>query len=496
MCVLVVQVVFTNVDNGQLPQLRQVHNFVQHALSQRTFSKKADRNRAVVQMLRGKCRPGCDAHTARDDCVGSEIACGGIGNVHRPSFAPAISGFLAQQLGKHTVRRCAFSQAVTVTAVRAGDAILDTQRLADSHRDGFLAVVQVRQARHQCACVELVHLLFKQTNAHHLPVHVQPLLDSGTGRYIRLTAGDGHFPAPDLARPDMWANTSNTTAKSCSSRPIARAAVKNSFEIAVVGSGTFSFRPMSSASSMSFCIMFTLNQASSGCLSTNGPRYWIIGDATALCTSTSTAVSRAIPLFSARITPSQKPIIWIARFKFVAIFIESARPLSPTYVTFGPMSSSSGFSRSKVSRRPPTITDSFPCCRVMTLPDTGESTMSAPFSRSVAATVRLNSGLTVLISTNNFPRLRAANIPSGPFTIASSAAELVTIANVTSAAAATSRGEFPHFIPRSISHCAFFLVRLKPVTVCPLSIRRFTICPPIVPRPMNPRFAICAESPN
>ena len=106
-----------------------------------------------------------------------------------------------------------------------------------------------------------------------------------------------------------------------------------------MSAGTSSARPMSSASIMSFCIMFTSNHASSGIVSTNGPRYLIIGDATALFVKTSTATSRLIPLFSASKTPSQNAIICTARLRFVAIFIESAKPLSPTYVTFGPMSS-------------------------------------------------------------------------------------------------------------------------------------------------------------
>ena len=62
-------------------------------------------------------------------------------------------------------------------------------------------------------------------------------------------------------------------------------------------------------------------------------------------------------------------------------------------------SSNSGLTRSKVSFRPATITESFPCISVITLPDTGESIMSAPFSRTLAASPRLAAGLTVLIST-------------------------------------------------------------------------------------------------
>ena len=127
--------------------------------------------------------------------------------------------------------------------------------------------------------------------------------------------------------------------------------------------------------------------------------------------------------------------------RLTAIFIDSASPLSPTWVTFGPMSCSSGFSRSNVSLRPPTMTDSLPCCSVITLPETGASTMSAPFSRTLAASARLTAGLTVLMSMWNFPVEKPASNPSGPSVIAVRAVAFVTIVKVTSAFWATARGE-------------------------------------------------------
>src|ERR1051325_4131352 len=68
----------------------------------------------------------------------------------------------------------------------------------------------------------------------------------------------------DLAIPAKCASTSNITAKSCSAKPIARAAVRNSFATAVEGKGTFVTRPSSRANNKSFCIISTSNQASAG----------------------------------------------------------------------------------------------------------------------------------------------------------------------------------------------------------------------------------------
>src|SRR5437870_4693542 len=49
-----------------------------------------------------------------------------------------------------------------------------------------------------------------------------------------------------------------------------------------------------------------------------------------LFTSTSAATSRLMPAFSAISTPSLNASIWVARLRFVAIFIVTARPLAPT----------------------------------------------------------------------------------------------------------------------------------------------------------------------
>src|SRR6266576_3960420 len=399
MRVFVIKIVLANVDHRQFPQRRQVHHFIQNALSQCSLAKKAHRHLPLVQ-------------------------------------------------------------AMPVTAVRAGDVVGLPQRFANPNRHRFFPDIQMRQSRHQRAHIELVHLVFKLADHHHAPIDARPVVRFDAFNHLALIRGNGHWETPAI-----FAKTANTTAKSLSATPIPRAAVKNSFVTAVVGMGTSNCRPSSRASSMSFCIMLTLNHASSGIFSTNGPRYSTIGDAITLCVSTSTAVSLLIPLFSASSTPSQNASICTAKLKFTPIFMTSACPFSPTCVTFGPMSSSSGFTFSKVALRPPAITESLPSCKVITLPETGASNRSPPFSRTFSASSRLNAGPTVLISTKILPGFTPASIPSGPFITAANAAELVTMESVMSLALTTSLGVFAHFIPFLMSHPAFERVRLYPDTL-------------------------------
>src|SRR6266446_1144106 len=448
--VLRIKIVFANVNHRQLPQSRQVHHFIQNSLPQRSFPKKTNRYLLRSQSLRRKRRSRRNSRAAPDDRVCPQISRRWVGNMHRPTFTSAIPCFFSKQLREHSVRRSPLCHAMSMPAVRAGNVVVLSQRFANSHCHCFFANIKVRQARHQRARIKFVHLLFKLPDHHHPPVHSHPVVG------FRFYFGFGLIRCQCHGfTPDICARTSNTTAKSFSTNPIPRAAVRNSLVIAVVGIGTSNCRPSSSARFMSFCIMLTLNHASSGFFKINGPRYCTIGDAITLCVSTSTAVSRAIPLFSASSTPSENASICTARLRLIAIFIASARPLSPTCVTFGPMSSRTGFTRANVSARPPTITDNLPCWRVITLPETGASSMSAPFSRTLLARARLIAGLTVLMSTKILPGPSPASNPSGPSATAASAAELVTIASVMSDAEATSRGEEAQPIPFSISHCAF-----------------------------------------
>src|ERR1700678_3864567 len=197
MRVLVVEIVFADVNHRQLPQLRQVHHFVKRSLAQRTFAEKTYGHTIGSQMLRRECRAGGDSHAAAYDRIRAQVAGCRIGNVHRSAFTAAITGFLTQQLGEHSIGRRALGQAMSVAAVCAGDVIIDAQRFADAHRHGFFAAVKVRQTGHESPRVKFVHLLFKQANAYQFAVDAKPLVPFRlSGRLVarsRLGGRSRHF---------------------------------------------------------------------------------------------------------------------------------------------------------------------------------------------------------------------------------------------------------------------------------------------------------------
>src|SRR5579862_1036257 len=166
-----------------------------------------------------------------------------------------------------------------VAAMRTRDVVIEVKCFADAYSNRFFAAVQMRQTGHKGASIEFVDLLFEETNSYHLPVRTQPflLINGHAVSPLRLGSSSCHFFGPPavtgVATPDIAASTSKTQAKSYFVQPMPRAAVRNSLLTAVVGRGTSSCRPRSMARTISFCIMLTSNQASSGCCRTNGPRY-------------------------------------------------------------------------------------------------------------------------------------------------------------------------------------------------------------------------------
>src|SRR5581483_10811603 len=386
--VLVVEVVLADVDHGQRPERGHVHDLVHESLAERALAEEADRDLIRAAALRRERGPGGDAGRAADDRVRAEVAVLVVGDVHRAALAAAVARLLAEQLGEHPARLGALREAVTVPAVRRRDPVVPAERGAHADRDPLLADVQVRQARHLRAPVQLVRLLLEEPDQRHPGVHLaRELRVEHGGRRDRV-----HTVAParmSVSRPAIEASTSKRTAKSRVPMPMPFAAERSWFVTAVVGSGTSSCRPSSRARFMSFCIMRQSNHTSSGWPSTSGPRYVTIGDAITDASITSTAFSRGMPLFSASSRPSLKASICTASERLIAILIVTAAPLGPTYTPRGPIASSTGLARSNASSEPPTMSDALPWSTVIDVPEIGESSSSAPVAATCSASARV-----------------------------------------------------------------------------------------------------------
>src|SRR5438270_10068699 len=265
--VLVVLVVLADVDHWQPPERGHVHHLVDEPLAERALSEEAHRDLVAAAPFCRERGAGRDPGGAADDRVRAEIAVLVIGDVHRAALPTAVTRLLAEQLGEHAAHLRTLGETVTVAAVRGRDPVLAAEGCAHADRDRLLADVEMCETGHLRASIQLVRLLLEQADQGHAAIHLERAVRAD----LRVGSRCGHATT-SVFTPDIDASTSKSAAKSFSPTPIAFAAVRNSFVTAVVGSGTSTSRPSSSARFMSFCIMRQSNHASSGCSSANGPR--------------------------------------------------------------------------------------------------------------------------------------------------------------------------------------------------------------------------------
>src|SRR5690242_21728236 len=103
--------------------------------------------------------------------------------MHRAAFTTAIARSFAEQFSIHSVNGCTFGKTVPMPSMRAGDIVIAAQCLADTHSNGLFADIEMRKTGHTSAGIEVVHLLFKESDEQHLPVHGKPAFTiTGGGR--------------------------------------------------------------------------------------------------------------------------------------------------------------------------------------------------------------------------------------------------------------------------------------------------------------------------
>ncbi|MPM87233.1 hypothetical protein SDC9_134328 [bioreactor metagenome] len=90
--------------------------------------------------------------------------------MHGPAPAPAVPGFLAEQLRHGKVRPGALCKAVPVSPVGRGDIVRRPQGKARAHAAGLLSHIQMDIARQLAAGKAVGGLRFKGPNQRHPPI--------------------------------------------------------------------------------------------------------------------------------------------------------------------------------------------------------------------------------------------------------------------------------------------------------------------------------------
>jgi hypothetical protein len=158
---------------------------------------------------------------------------------------------------------------------------------------------------------------------------------------------------------------------------------------------------------------------------------------------------------------------------------------SPTYVTPGPSSRSSGSTVSNAARGPDTATDSRPARTTRGLPDTGAASSTQP---RAAAARRISADApadTVLASTRYAGTRSPRSRPPSPSVTSRRSASRLTIVNTTSRPPSSSAPR-TSVAPRPTSPVARDRVRFQTCRSTPPASSRSAIGNPIRPVPIQP----------
>ena len=90
-----------------------------------------------------------------------------LADEHFAALAAAIACHLSHNLGHHLVHVPALGNDVAMPSVGTGDGIVVAQGRAYPHRGGLRAIIQVGQARHPTAPIDIEHGLLKTPNRDH-----------------------------------------------------------------------------------------------------------------------------------------------------------------------------------------------------------------------------------------------------------------------------------------------------------------------------------------
>ena len=146
---------------------------MERALVRGAVAEEAGRYFATPTDLSRQSRAGGDRQAGADDAVGTQDADAEVGDVHRPAFAFAVAGLLAENLSHHRLKLAALGDQVSVTAVRAGDVVSVGERCAHTCRRGFLTNRHMHEAGHFALFEQVAQTFLKLADRLHGTVHLE-----------------------------------------------------------------------------------------------------------------------------------------------------------------------------------------------------------------------------------------------------------------------------------------------------------------------------------
>ena len=161
-----VEVIFADVDGGEVPQRRKVERLVKRALVGRAVAEEGDgygAGAATLELERGARRER-DART--NDSIRAQEAELRVDHVQRTALGAVVPVSTPIQLGVHPLRVGAPGEHVPVAAVGARDRVVRSKRGAHAHGHRLLSDRRVQEAGDEAGQPKLRGALFEPADQH------------------------------------------------------------------------------------------------------------------------------------------------------------------------------------------------------------------------------------------------------------------------------------------------------------------------------------------
>lgn len=197
------QVILHHEHDGELPQRGHIEAFKELPVVTGAVSEKSDGD-VVASLLEnfspilgGEGGAGGDRDALTDEGEASDEVVLAREHVHGASLATAASGSLAEELGHYGTGRNALAEGVNMVSVGADDGVTGGEKADEAGGDGFLAIVEVDEAKHLAAVVHLSTHVLESAPQHHVFVQIQRLLaadhrKSGAIQLLLFDVGGGN----------------------------------------------------------------------------------------------------------------------------------------------------------------------------------------------------------------------------------------------------------------------------------------------------------------
>src|SRR5262252_4225292 len=187
---LAVAVVLEYEDGGQPQHDGKVHRLEGRALVRSAVAGEGDRDVLRSKGLRRQCRAAHQRRTAAHDSVGPQHAAVEIGDVHRTALAAAQAAVPGKQLLHHRLDVAALGDAMAMAAMGAGDVVAVAEVHAHADRRGFLAGVEVNEARDVAGGKFLLHPVLEGANGAHVAIGADQLVAAQLHAILPRSAWD------------------------------------------------------------------------------------------------------------------------------------------------------------------------------------------------------------------------------------------------------------------------------------------------------------------